>query len=160
MEDIQKLFRFRPSQYGKINAPTLAYKTVYGKQPQTPIRGRYGHPQQQYQDLIVDVHLDKTILDELNSISGIEIRSVCAGHDLNSVTHVIFRPYDQNPEYVDSIISKLNKGTTKSIQDLGNGGFIRICVATKNWYRDGGDNKHWEQWWKALPSKIKTAVKK
>lgn len=159
MEDMQKMFRFRPSQYGKVNAPTLAYKCVYGKAPSFPIRGRYGHPQQQYKDLVVDKNLDTKILDDLNSIPKIEIRSVCAGHDSDSVTHIIFRPYNQDEDYITSIVSKLNKGATKCIQDVGNGGFIRICVATKNWYREETPNTTWKQWWDNIAIKIKNAVK-
>jgi len=158
MENIQSLFRVRPSMSGKINAPSFAYKCVYGKLPSRPLRGMYGSPQQRYQDMYVDKALDPKILDKLNNISEIEIRSVCAGHNPDNVTHIMFRPYKQDVDHVEKVSRLLNVSTTKSIFDIGNGGMYRVCVATKNWYRDNGDNNNWKQWWEAIPSRIKKAV--
>lgn len=158
MADIQSIFRIRPSITGKVNAPTFAYRCVYGKIPSPPLRGMYGTPQKRYKDLFIDKQLDTKVIDELNNINEIEIRSVCAGHNPNNVTHIMFRPYKQDPDYVEKVSKKLNIGDTKSLHDIGNGGMYRICVATKNWYRDDADNNNWKQWWNTIVKKIKNAV--
>lgn len=159
MNDIQQLFRVRPSQSGMINAPSLAYKCVYGKLPTAPLRGRYsGSPQQRYKDMFVDQALDAKILDTLNSIEGIEIRSVCAGHNSDKITYIIFRPYNQDLDYIEKITNQLNSGNTKAIHDVGNGGMYRICVATRNWYREDSNNNNWKQWWNSIATRIKKVV--
>lgn len=158
MNDISRLFRIRPSSTGKINAPTFAYKCVYGRSPITPIYPLYLQSRM-YNGLYVDLHLQDEWLNDLNNIDNIEITSTCEGHDSNHITHIIFRPVVQDVKSLEMIKRKLNIGPTKCIFDIGNGGFYRVCVAIKNWYRNDSNNENWEMWWKTISKKIKESVK-
>ena len=142
----------------KINAPTLAYKCVYNTYPKKPLYGISGSSSKLYNGLYVDSFLDTKILDELNSIDGIELRSVCSGHSKDRVTHIIFRPTNQNLNHIKHIVNQLNFDKTKCIYDVGKQNMYRICVATRNWYRENANNDNLESWWKMIPDKIKFAI--
>ena len=140
----------------RINAPTMAYKTVYGKFPEEPLRGRTASPKKEWKGLWVDEHLKEEWLEKLNSLD-VEIRSTEEGKDKVRVAFVIFRM----PEGKDNLHKKLEKNL-KNEKDLhvssniGTGGRPRICVAKDIKYRDKG----WEKWWSSLPEKIERAYAK
>lgn len=146
------------SSINKINAPEFAYKCVYSKLPSTSLRGMYSSHYKKYHDFYIDESLDTHIIDQLNAIRNIEIRSICAGHNKDRVTHIIFRPDNQKLEFIKNVVNQLNFDNTKSIYDVGNGNKYRICVATRNWYRENANNSNWESWWKMIPKKINKAV--
>ena len=80
---------FRNPQ-GKINAPTMAYYTVYGKYPEEALRGRSDHPKKMWRGNDVDENLEDKWLEELNDLP-VEIKSTDAGKDKTRVAFVIFR---------------------------------------------------------------------
>jgi len=144
----------------RINAPTLAYKCVYGRFPSTNITGMFNINHQKYKDIEIDDSLDINIIDKLNNIKNIEIRSTCSGHNKDRVTYIIFRTNNQDEDFIKRVVAKLNFDKTKCVYDIGNGGEYRICVATRNWYRIDANNNSWLNWWKLIPDKINSAVNK
>jgi len=159
-------FRNRFSSTSKENAPSFAYKCIYGRYPSSPIRGQsYQSVYRPYKGvdgitIFIDEHLKDKWIKDLNNINNIEIRSTCEGHDSTKVSHIIFRPSNQDLDSIDLIVNKLNTQDTKSMSDVGNGGLIRICVAIKNWYRLNSDNSKWELWWDTISKKIDTVINK
>jgi len=153
------MLKSRSNQSNRVNAPELAYKTVYGHLPKNGLRGRIpGIQEKKYGDIYVDFHIDETILDQLNDIRNIEIRSSCEGHGPDRVAFVIFRLSSDKIKDIDKIIENLRKQGLKADYDIGNQGRYRICVATKKWYRENGNNDSWNQWWEKLPHLIENAV--
>lgn len=143
----------------RMNAPEFAYYTIYKKMPSTPLRGRIDTEHKTWNGILVDAPLKDEWLNELNTIKNIEIRSSCAGHSKERVTFVIFRPKNQDEDYVKTIVDKLNKcKDTFANYNLGVQGFYRICVTTKNYYDENKDNKKWATWWKKLPNCIKNSL--
>jgi hypothetical protein len=149
-------------QKNKINAPTFAYMTLYGKPPTQPIYGRdISHSTKMMGNIEVDEHFDESIISALNKIKNIEIRSTCEGHGANRPTYLIFRPLDQSIENVEKIVNKLNQyKTIKANYDSGQQNKYRIIVTTKNWYRPNFNNTNWEKWWSDLPSILDSVVNK
>ena len=140
----------------KINASSMAYKIVYGHYPINMRKGKIGN-HKDWNGLLVDEHLDPNILNELNSIKGIEIRSVCEGHSKEDVLFVIFRPINQDLDYVKHITNNLKKcPNTLSGFDIGNNGQYRICCTSKLWYDE--NNKNWSNWWNNIPKCIKRSL--
>lgn len=142
----------------KIRAPELAYSIVYSKT--SPPLARTDSQQKVWNDMLVDDHIPTEILEQLNSIENIEIRSVCEGHNKDRIAYVIFRTFNQDESYIKSIVNKLRKyPNTYCGYDLGNGGKYRICVATKNWYNKQKSNKVWLEWWMNIPKYIRSSIK-
>jgi len=158
------MFRFKPNNNqnatGKMNAMTMAYQTVYNKLPINPIRRQFNNTEKLYHGMFVDSELDNKWLDDLNNIDEVEITSVCSGHDADRISHVIFKPINQDVYYLEQIVNTLNNNRfkTKSMKNIGMGGHYRICVATRNWYVDGQNNDSWRNWWQDIATRIKKAV--
>lgn len=137
----------------KVNAPTLAYKTVYGKSPEIPLRGRTDAPKKIWKGIDVDKNLKDEWLEDLNS-SGVEIKSTEEGKSKERVAFVIFRM----PEGQDDLYKKVEENLKKEkdlfvSSDIGMQGRPRICVAKDIIVGEKG----WEKWWSSLASKIKKA---
>ncbi len=140
----------------KINAPTMAYKTVYGKYPEEPLRGRTNLPKKEWNGIFVDKNLKDKWLNELNSLD-VEIKSTEEGKSKERVAFVIFRM----PEGKDKLYKKVEENLKKEkdlfvYSDIGMGNRPRICVAKDIKVGD----KNWEEWWSSLPEKIERAYKK
>ena len=134
-----------------LNAPELAHKTVYNKS--IPLRGRIFAKEKKYKDFMVDYQLKDEWLDKINSIKGIEIRSTCAGHNKERVPFIIFRPLNQNKNYVEKIVNNLRKCPNTFVSyDIGRQNLYRICVATNTYYTP--NNKQWEDWWNNIAKYI------
>ncbi len=139
----------------RINAPTLAYKTVYNKFPEERLRGRTDSPKKEWNGILVDKNLKDEWLDELNSLD-VEIRSTDEGKSKERVAFVIFRM----PEGKDKSYKKVEENLKKEKElyvssDVGFEGRPRICVAKDIKVGDEG----WEEWWSSLPKKIERAYK-
>ncbi|SRR6056297_504899 len=137
----------------KVNAPTLAYKTVYGKNPEEPLRGRTNSPKKIWRGIEVDKNLKNEWLEELNS-SGVEIKSTDEGKSKERVAFVIFRM----PEGEDDLYTQVEKNLKKEkdlfvSSDIGMQGRPRICIAKDIIVGEKG----WEEWWSSLAEKIKKA---
>lgn len=140
----------------RINAPQMAYTAVYNKEPPF-LPGRIFTETKIWNNISVDAHLKDEWLNSLNSIEGIEIRSSCEGHNKDRPTFIIFRPYNQNENYISNVVTKLNKfPNTFAIYNIGNGGFFRICVASNTWYSN--NNKKWLIWWNNISKYIKSSL--
>ena len=75
----------------KINAPTMAYITVYKKRPSPPIRGKEAeHRGYLYNGIKIDEHIPKESIIKLNNIKEIELRSSCQGSNSRLLTFLIF----------------------------------------------------------------------
>ncbi len=147
---------FGRSYKNKVNAPMMAYKTVYGKFPEEPLKGRTDSHKKEWKDLWVDKNLKKEWLEKLNSI-GVEIRSTEEGKDKVRVAAVIFRM----PKGKDKLYNEVKKNLKEDkdlfvSSDIGMGRRPRICVAKDIWRGKEG----WEEWWNSLPRKIERAYKK
>jgi len=140
-------------QQGKINAPTFAYRTVYGQDPPQFLRGRTNSPKKLWKGLYVDEGLKDEWLEELNALP-IDIRSSEEGKDELRPAFVMFRMPPQLDDLNDDMVKNLKKHSDLLIgSNIGQGGRPRICVANKITKSDVG----WEDWWSNLPSKINSA---
>jgi hypothetical protein len=144
---------------GKINAPSFIYKIVYGKDPDPWIRGREtNHPTKLYNGINIDQQIPTKALNQLNKIKDIEIRSSCQGENNRHLTFLIFRPKNQNEQYVKNLVSKLNnQENIIAGYDKGNDNHFRIGVTTKLYYSDS-NRKEFLEWWVSLPKKIKECI--
>lgn len=140
-----------------VNSPTLAYLSVYGEMPNTPLRGRSNYPKRIWNDKEVDKEFKDNWLEDLNSIPDIEVRATDIGHSADRVAFVVFRFKDKkNDSKAKDIADSLNKlAELYCKSDIGTEGRPRICVAGKIKLGD----KNWEEWWNSLAGKIKGIVK-
>ena len=140
-----------------LNAPELAYYTLYDKYPESRLlRGRtHDHPAKYSQHIEIDEGIPDKAFRELLSIKKIEMRSSCQGESEIRPSFVIFRPINQKEDYVKKFVDNLNKQKDiKAQYDIGKGGKYRICVTWKTWYGKKGN----ENWWLLLPKKIKASI--
>ncbi|MGM5481610.1 MAG: hypothetical protein ACQESE_04340 [Nanobdellota archaeon] len=139
----------------KINAPTMAYYTVYGEYPEDRLRGRTSNSKKMWRGHDVDENLKVEWLDRLNDLP-VEIRSTDEGKDKTRVAFVIFRLPEDKEHLISDIVENLKEEANLFVHsDVGQGDRPRICVANPIWKGKNG----WEQWWQSLPDKIKRAYK-
>jgi len=141
----------------KINAPTLAFKTLYGKYPAEYLRGReFSHKTYTFKGIQIDSNIPRLAFKKLLNIKDIETRSSCEGQDERHPTFLIFRlkrKHDKNQ--IKEIVKKLNKySDIRASYDIGAGGMYRICVTSNLWF--GKDN--FKSWWLKLPNRIQKSI--
>lgn len=158
MENYQNVFRAKPSNYRLINHEARVYKLVYGRNPPGDLRLNYSRPKKEHRNRFWDNMIDEDVIDGLMNISKIEILDANQGHDSKLLTHLIFRPVNQDPEACQAIAGKLNSRSTKAMVAAGVGNTVTIYVSTKNWYRPHANNKELYSWWAKLPGMIKSAI--
>ncbi len=152
----QKSFRIRNVE-NKLRSPEFAFKTVYGLPPLINFRGS-DHETKLWRGLHVDVNLKKEWLDELASIKEITIISSCAGHNADRLAYIVFKLPNKNKDYIINIVRKLKKiPNTYSDYTIGTKNSYRICVATKNWFKEKNNNKL-EKWWSELADNIRRSL--
>jgi len=137
----------------RVNAPTFAYKTVYGKEPKTFLFGRTDAPKKIWNGLQVDAGLKDKWLNNLNNLP-VEIRSSDEGKSKERPAFIIFRMPEKYDKLHKKMVNELDKN--KDIyanSEVGMAGRPRICVANK--VKKG--DKNWEKWWNSLPGKIDKA---
>lgn len=140
----------------KINAPTFIYNIAYGKSPSVPLRGQTSHNKKNVLGIPIDTEIPTKPIMDLNKLKQIEMRSSCQGEDSKRPAFIIFRPINQDEEYIKLLINKLNKYTDISAgYDKGNMGKFRIGITNKNMYPG---QSGYEDWWKTLPIKIKKSL--
>ena len=140
----------------KINAPTMAYKTVYGEYPKKPIRGRTNYPKKSWRGIDVDENLKDEWLEKLNSLD-VEIKSTEEGKGGGRVAFVIFRMPEEKDNLYKKVEENLNQEEDLHVSsDFGLENRPRICVAKDIKVGEAG----WEEWWSSLPGKIERAYKK
>lgn len=138
---------------GKINAPTMAYKAVYGKYPKNPLMGRTSSPKKIWNGIDVDINIKDKWLEELNSLP-VEIRSTDEGKDKERVAFVIFRMLKGKEDFYKKVEANLKKEKDLFVlSDIGIEDRPRICVAKNIIVKEPG----WEEWWNSLSGKIKKA---
>ena len=140
----------------KVNAPTLAYKTVYGKDPESPLMGRTNSPKKMWEGMSVDINLKDEWLEELNALP-VEIKSTEEGKSKERVAFVAFRMQEGEDEIYKEVEKNLKEEENIFVySDIGNGGRPRICIAKDIVVGEEG----WEEWWNSLSGKIKRAYEK
>ena len=153
------MFRIRHSLTSLEHPDLEAYRTVYGNSigfnQQYPSKSK-----RMFRGLYVDISIKDSVIDQLMNIDNITIKYISQVNNSNLPTYFIFRPSNQKSESIDKLIELLNTGQTKATSYTGNGGMFNICVATRNWYRDGADNSAWDKWWDSIPKLIKTSISK
>lgn len=150
------IFLEEVKQQSKVNAPTFIYKILYNKLPNFFIRGRTSHESKLINNIPIDKNIPTNIMKLLMTISEITMRSSCEGSDKDRPAYIIFRPINQEKDFVKILESNLNQQKDiKAKAEIGNGGLYRVGVTHFTWHGKK-DNK---QWWKTLPEKIKTSLK-
>ena len=146
---------------GKINAPTMAYMTVYNKKPSPPIYGREAnHETKDIDGVPIDKRIPTSAITNLNKYPKlIDLRASCEGDSPRHLTFLIFRPKNTDEEYVKTLVKNLKKQGLKSMSNIGTQGSPRICVADRLWYGERNEKK-FNSWWKRLPVKIGLALEK
>ena len=146
---------FRNPQ-GKINAPTMAYHTVYGKYPEETLRGRTDAPKKMWRGNDVDENLEDKWLEDLNDLP-VEIKSTDAGKDETRVAFVIFRMPEAKDDLYKEMGEKLKEYSDLYVSsDIGTEGRPRICIANNITPEDS----NWTEWWNTLAGKIAEAYQK
>ena len=127
-----------------INGHTMAIRAIEGKPQPTKIwKGRK-----------VDAGLEDEWLEDLNNIKGIEIISICGGHDKRRPAHIVFYPKRQDKS-IKNFLSRIKEdGWIWAIEDKENRGGRRICIASKSFA--GTESR--DNWWVEIAAKIKTAL--
>jgi len=145
-------------------SPTFAYELVYGKSVPGGWRtGRYPgpHKTRKWKGLDVDTHLENKWLNDLNKITGVEIRGTCEGHDKDWVTYIAFRidlKFDKDKRKLNDVINKLNKDkNTKAGWDIGTKKRPRFVCASPLYYKCPKHNE-WIKWWSTIASRISKSV--
>lgn len=158
MQVLEKyLYQLNEDTSRNLNAPEFAYYTLYDEYPPPRmLRGRtHDHPSKMVNNVEIDKGIPTKAINELMKIKEIEMRSSCQGESENRPSFIIFRPNKQNKSYVEKLIKNLNKkDQIKAKYDIGKAGQYRVCVTWHTWY--GAKNN--QEWWNALPKKIKTSV--
>lgn len=140
----------------KINAPTFAYQTVYGRDPPEPLRGRTDSPKKEWHGIMVDEGLKNEWLESLNNLP-VEITSTEEGKSKFRVPYVMFRVPSKHDDKHEEIAKLLAQDPDIYCRSgIGNGGRPRICVAGRILKGEKG----WDEWWDKLPSKISEAYHK
>jgi len=146
---------------GKINAPIMAFHTVYREPSKTMISGREAqHETKNINGVAIDKHIPTEAMQKLMSMTHLfEMRSSCQGDSPRHLTFAIFRPKNQDEKFVKRLVSILNGMSLKASYDRGLGGLYRVCVSDYLWYSPENEGK-FRQWWEALPIKLRIAFKK
>jgi hypothetical protein len=151
-EECKNCFKFKM----KINAPTMAYRTVYGVYPKEPLIGRTNYPKKTWKGIEVDKNLKEEWLEKLNSLD-VEIKSTDEGKSKERVAFVIFRLPKEKDKFYEKVEENLKKEKDLFVfSDFGIENRPRICVAKDIKVGD----KNWEKWWETLADKIKRAYDK
>ena len=139
----------------KVNAPTFAYNTIYGKNPKSFLTGRTDSPKKLWNGLSVDAGLKDKWLNDLNGLK-VEIRSSDEGKSKERPAFIIFRMPEKYDKLHKKMVKELDKNNDLYVKsDIGMSNRPRICVANKIKKGDKG----WSKWWDALPKKIDSAYK-
>lgn len=150
---------FRYNKFGKVNAPTFSYKTVYKKNPVPPIYGKEAsHETYNHNGIPIDINIPKSVIQELNNIKSIELRSSCQGDSERHLTFIVFRPLDRSEQTAKNIVNNINKNKGYIAgYDIGMEGLPRICISSNLWYSEENKTK-FLNWWKNLPKVIKKSL--
>jgi len=156
-EGYQEFQQQKTNQQQKINAPTFAYQTIFGKNPPEFLRGRTDAPKKMWKNLLVDEGLKTEWLEELNNLP-VEIRSTEEGKDKNlRPAFVIFRLPPKYDDLHNKMVENLKKFPGLYAKSgIGGGNRPRICVAGTVIKNESG----WSEWWNSLAKKIKEAYEK
>jgi len=149
MKYILEYNNWRRYQRGKVNAPTLAYKTVYNKEPDIPLRAMTNQPKKVWNGMPVDKGLKDKWLKELNNLP-VEIRSTKEGKSKERPAFVIFRLPIEYKNKTELFVKTFKVKNTFISFDIGMEGRKRICIASPITNED----PNWEKWWDNLPKEI------
>ena len=164
MDPISKFLNemsYKKTPQGKINAPTMAYYTVYERYPTPPISGRESsHPTYNLNGVDIDERIPKDVMQKLFQSKVIETRASCQGDSDRHLTFLIFRLKDRSigGEEIDKIVDNIARNKNyKAFWNIGSSGLPRICVSAKLWYSEENREK-FLKWWKELPEVITKVI--
>lgn len=142
----------------RTNAPTFAYKAVYGKEPTTFLRGRTDSPKKMWKGIEVDKNLKTEWLEGINNNKHIEVRGTDEGKSSERVPFVSFRLQDVSKDAkAGKVVAELNKiPGVYSTHEKGAEGRNRIVVAGNTHI----GKKDWSSWWDKLPNRLQTVTNK
>ncbi|MCE7740150.1 MAG: hypothetical protein GPJ50_12310, partial [Candidatus Heimdallarchaeota archaeon] len=105
----------------KINAPTFAYQTVYGKNPEEFLSGRTDAPKKMWQGRAVDEGLKDEWLEKLNNLP-VEIRSTDEGKSKERPAFVVLRMPKEYDALHKEMVENLKKQSDLFVKfDIGQG---------------------------------------
>jgi len=140
-----------------LNGHAMAYRTITGKIPdelvieaQTPRKSWKGKP--------VDADLKDRWLEDLNSIPGIEIISICGGHDIWRPAHIVFCFPKMSDEREERLVDELRDfpGTWAFRGEMGKRKHMRTCMASVFFAGTPIGNI----WWSKAADRIQVAVRR
>jgi len=125
------------------NAPTFAYRTLYGKNPTERLNGMTNAPKKKWNNLKVDACLKDKWLDRINNLP-VEIRSTDCGKSSERPAFVIFRMKSGEDILATKLSDELNKlKNISSLAEKGRAGKYRVSVVGNTW--EGQSD--WKKWW-------------
>jgi hypothetical protein len=141
----------------KKNAPSFIYEILHGKPKFIPGR-TVAHKEIIWNNIPIDAHIPTSVLDKLNRMEEIELRSSCEGSGPETPAFLIFRlRSSEQVKKVENLVIALNSFEDIACGfDRGNMGFFRIGVTTSLWYEKNPDE--FTRWWMALPMKLAIAL--
>lgn len=145
---------YNRKQRTTLNAPSYAYKAVYGKEPDFFLPGRTDTPRKIWRGIDVDEHMKEDVLERLNDMPYIEGRSSEEGKSDDRPAFFIFRVAPELENSSEEIAEELRKQGLKSLAEPGMENRPRVVATDQIKYGD----PEWEEWWNSLPDKIQHAV--
>jgi len=140
-----------------LNGHAMAYLAITGRIPdELVVEGRA--PRKSWKGKPVDADLQDKWLEELNSIPGIDIISICGGHDIWRPAHIIFCFPGMSDEQEDTLTGTLHTypGTWALRGEIGKRKHMRTCMASVFF----AGTPIGDRWWSRAAGKIRTAAKR
>jgi len=140
-----------------LNGHAMAYLAITGRIPdEIVVEGRT--PRKSWKGKPVDADLQDKWLEELNSIPGIDIISICGGHDIWRPAHIVFYFPGMSDEQEDTLAGALHTypGTWALRGEIGKRKHMRTCMASVFF----AGTPIGDMWWSRAAGKIRTAAKR
>ena len=140
-----------------LNGHGMAFLTVTGSLPAERKAGRTS-PSKMWGIKQVDIDLQDKWLEDWNSIPGIEIISICGGHDIDRPAHIVFNFPGMSDEQEEALTEALRSfpGTWARRGEMGKRKRMRICMASVFY----AGTPIGDIWWSKAAGRIRTAVKR
>ena len=139
-----------------LNGHGMAFLTVTGRIPLEQKKGRTT-PSRQWRNEQVDFDLKDKWLEDLNEIPEIEIVSICGGHDIWRMPHIIFYPKGMSDAQEEKLVDELRDFPgTWALRGEGNRKKMRICMASVFFAGTPIGNI----WWSKAADRINVAIRR
>jgi len=140
-----------------LNGHGMAFLTVTGRIPLEQKKGRTT-PSREWKTKPVDADLQDEWLEDLNSIPGINIISICGGHDIWRPAHIVFCFPGMSDEQEEKMVDELRDfpGTWALRGEIGKRKHMRICMASVFFAGTPIGNI----WWSKAADRLQVAVRR